>query len=105
MAIALFVHDRFVRPFLGDVLAVMLVYAAVLTLLRLRPVIAAGAAFAFAFAIEIGQYFGLVYRLGLGDVAIARIALGTSFSPGDFPAYGVGAVLALAADRYLPGRT
>ncbi|MBU3078363.1 DUF2809 domain-containing protein [Sphingomonas quercus] len=50
-------------------------------------------------AMEFGQAIHLADRLGLGSYRLARIVLGTSFSPGDFLAYALGALIALAADH------
>lgn len=79
----------------------------VLVYLGLRagfPIDTARAAFAatlVAFAIEISQYFRLVYLLGLGGSGIARAVLGTGFDPKDFGAYliGTAAILIVEAVR------
>jgi hypothetical protein len=99
VAIAAFVHDTIVRPYLGDSLAVVLVYLAIraVTPLGLRRSIAA--AFVIACAIEIGQWFHLADLLGLGHVRVARIVLGTGFDPVDFLAYAGGAVTVLVTEN------
>jgi hypothetical protein len=98
VAIALFVHDRFVRPHVGDTLAVVLVYLALRAVTRLPRVGAVLVALAVACAVEIGQAFDLVDRLGLGDSALARCVFGTGFDPWDFLAYLAGAGIACACD-------
>ena len=97
-AIALFVHDDFVRPHLGDSLAVVLVYLGLRAGTRLEMLPAALVALAIAFGIEIGQYFHLVRLLGLEHIAVARVVLGTGFDRADFLAYMAGAVAALIGD-------
>jgi hypothetical protein len=99
VAIAAFVHDRFVRPHLGDTLAVVLLYLALRAVTRVSRSQAAAAALMVACALEIGQAFALVDRLGLGGNALARCLLGTGFDGWDFLAYLAGAGLALAVDR------
>jgi hypothetical protein len=99
VAIAAFVHDRFVRPHLGDALAVVLLYLALRAVTRVSRGQAAAAALMVACALEIGQAFALVDRLGLGGSALARCLLGTGFDGWDFLAYLAGAGLALAVDR------
>jgi hypothetical protein len=96
--IALFVRDAFIRPYLGDVLAVALVY----TILRaITPLGNIGAALAaFALAIEIAQAMRLLDMVGLADNALARTVLGGSFDWLDLAAYAAGAVIALAADAF-----
>jgi hypothetical protein len=94
--IALFVRDAFVRPYLGDTLAVILVYLALRAVTGLRVLPAALIALVIAFVVEFGQWFGLVDRIGLGGSPVARVALGTGFEPLDFVAYTAGALAILA---------
>jgi hypothetical protein len=98
VAIALFVRDSFVRPYLGDTLAVMLVYCGLRAVLPWRPLPAALAAFGVGALIEFGQAARVLDLLGVHS-AIARIVLGGSFEWLDFVAYAAGAVLALAGER------
>ena len=98
IAIARFVHDDFVRPYFGDSLAVVAVYLALRAVTPLRVVTAVAIAFAFACAIEVGQFFHLVDLLGLGTNRVARIVLGTTFGLTDFVAYAGGAVCVLAIE-------
>jgi hypothetical protein len=99
VAIALFVRDRFVRPYLGDTLAVILVYAALRATLRIDTVPAAATAFLIAAVIEFGQFFQVLDLLGLADNRIARTLLGYGFELKDFLAYAAGALIALAVER------
>ena len=99
VVIALFVRDRFIRPYLGDVLAVILVYAALRATLRIDVIPAAVTAFLIAVAIEFGQYFHVLDLLDLADNRIARTVLGYGFEPQDFLAYAAGALIALAVER------
>ena len=99
--IALFVRDAFVRPYLGDVLAVALVYAALRAVTPLRLVAALGVTLGIAFAIEFAQLFGLLGVLGLGDNRLARIVLGGVFDVADLAAYVAGAVVIVMAEMGL----
>lgn len=98
MCIALFVHDGFVRPYLGDVLAVILVYCGLRAVLPFRPASAAMAAFAIGALIEVGQAIHALDLLGVHN-AVIRVVLGTGFEWWDFAAYAAGALLALAGER------
>lgn len=98
VCIALFVRDSFIRPVFGDVLAVMLVYCAVLAVFDLPRVVVAAFAFAVGVAVELMQYFDALTLFGLEQNPVARIVLGTTFSWGDIVAYGVGAIAAMGAD-------
>lgn len=99
IAIARFVHDDFVRPYLGDSLAVAAVYLALRAVTPLGVVAAVAIAFAFACSIEVGQFFHLVDLLGLGANRVARTVLGSTFVLTDFVAYAGGAVCVLAVER------
>lgn len=94
--IALFVHDRFVRPYLGDVIVVAVVYCFVRIWIpervRLMPLLV----FLFAVCVEVLQYFRIVEVLGVENNAFLRTLIGTSFSWEDIVCYAVGcAVLAV----------
>ena len=91
--IALFARDGFVRPYIGDMLAVALVYTALRAVTPLRLVAALGVTLAVAFVIEFAQLFGLLRALGLGDNGLARVVLGGVFDLMDLAAYVAGAVL------------
>ncbi len=99
--IALYVHDHFVRPFVGDVLVVILLYAFVRTFLEpARPWVLALAILIFAYLIEVAQYFSFVSRLGLADIAPVRIILGSTFDARDLLAYTLGFGLILLGSRF-----
>lgn len=102
--IALFVRDGFVRPYLGDVLAVALVYTALRAVSPLRMMPAIAAALVVAFAIEIAQWFRIVDLLGLAGNPVARVALSSYFSVEDLAAYLAGAACVLAIERLLAKR-
>lgn len=103
--IALAVHDRFVRPHLGDSLAVILVYVSLRAVTRLPVLPAAALAFGVAVLIEFGQLIGITTILGLRHSAIARTLLGTGYDPRDFLAYAAGALAVLAVERWRRART
>ena len=104
LLIALFVHDSFVRPFIGDVLVVMLICAFLRIFIprkiRLLPLFAT----AFAVLIEGLQYFDFVEKLGLADNPILSTALGRTFDLKDIICYIAGGVLFFAAERIYHNR-
>jgi Protein of unknown function (DUF2809) len=97
--IALVVHDRVVRPFVGDVLVVILIYCFVRIFPRTRVTPTVLAVFVFACAIEVSQAFDLVKRLHVEHIAVLRVALGTHFDPFDFVAYAIGSLIVWLAER------
>lgn len=98
--IALFVRDRFVRPYVGDVLVVMLIYCFVKTFMNLPITSVAIFVLAFAFSIEFFQYIHIVEKLGLEKSALARTVIGTSFAWADIVAYIAGFVLIVVTETY-----
>src|SRR5687768_9331179 len=99
--IALFVHDNFFRPYVGDVLVVILIYCLLKSFLRLPVFTAPIVVLIFAFTVEFLQYLNIVERLGLENSKIARIVIGTSFSWMDMISYVVGIAIVLVIERYL----
>lgn len=102
--IALFVRDAFVRPYVGDVLVVALIYCFARTFVEVAPLPLAAATVAFAMGVEVLQALDFVDRLGLTDVPGARVVLGTSFSWLDLLAYAAGGAAVLAVERALGPR-
>ena len=91
--IALFVHDRFVRPYGGDVLVVIVIYCFLRVFFPEKPRFLPLYVFLFATAIEILQYFDYISLLGLSENRFFSILLGTSFSFADILCYAAGAEL------------
>jgi hypothetical protein len=99
--IALFVRDRFVRPYLGDVLVVILIYCFVQSFFNLPVFVLAILVLAFAFTIEFLQYLNIVEKLGLEKSKIASTVMGTSFAWIDMLAYMAGIIIVLVVEKYL----
>ena len=90
--IGVFINDNFIRPFIGDVLVVILIYCLIKTFLKKECVLLPLYIFIFATAVEICQYFDLVTILGLQNNRLARIIIGTTFDINDLVCYFVGFV-------------
>ena len=98
--IALFVNDRFIRPYLGDVLVVILIYCFLKSFLQLPVLTAAIFVLIFSFAIEFLQFLNIVEILQLEKSKIARTVIGTSFSWIDLLSYVVGIAIVLIVEKY-----
>ncbi|ROR23446.1 uncharacterized protein DUF2809 [Mobilisporobacter senegalensis] len=96
--IAVYVHDNFVRPYLGDVLVVALLYFFIRIIIPEKTRFLSIYIYLFAVAIEFMQYINLVTILGLENNRFARIIIGSTFDWMDILCYGVGAILLLGGD-------
>ncbi len=99
--IAVYVHDNFVRPYIGDLLVVILIYCFLRSFFRLSVMAAAIPALLFSYLIETLQYFDIVHILGLQNSTIARIVIGTSFAWGDILAYTAGIAIVILLETVL----
>ncbi len=84
------VRDDFVRPYLGDVLVVILIYCAIRcvfpTGIKLLPLYV----FIFALVVELLQLANIVDLLDIPRGSVVAIIIGTSFSFVDIICYAVG---------------
>ena len=102
--IALFVRDRIIRPYGGDLLVVVMLYFLVRGMVNWSPLWVALSVLGFAFVVELAQYLDLLTWLGWQENTLARVVLGSEFSWGDMIAYALGAVVAYFVDQWLVGR-
>ena len=98
--IALYVHDNFIRPYLGDVLVVMLIYCFLKSFLKWSALTVSIVVLVFSFTVEFLQYLNIVEKLGLEKSKIASTVIGTSFSWIDVLAYGAGIGIVLIVEKY-----
>lgn len=99
ICIALFVNDRFIRPYVGDILVTILICCFCRIFTPDRPAWLPAAVFLFAAAVEVGQYFDIVSLVGLGHIRFFRILIGTSFSVIDLICYLAGCILFYFSER------
>ena len=90
--IAVFMPGGFIRYHFGDILIVIFIYCFIKSFIMSRMRWLIPAIFVFAVLVEIGQYFNIVEHLGLYDITIARIAIGTTFDLWDIVMYFIGCV-------------
>ncbi|MGB4439251.1 MAG: DUF2809 domain-containing protein [Sedimentibacter sp.] len=88
--IALYIHDDFIRPYIGDVLVVMVLYCFVRIFIPNGVMLMPLYIFIFAAGVEVLQYFSLVEVLGLENNRFLRILIGSVFDVKDIICYGVG---------------
>lgn len=88
--IALYVHDKIIRPYIGDAIVVILLYYLIRiffpTKIRLLPLYI----FLFAVSVEVLQYFRFIEIIGLENNSFFKTMTGTSFSFIDILCYAIG---------------
>lgn len=90
ICIALFVHDGFVRPYVGDVLVTALLCClSRAVFLKLHPALPV---FGISLVAELWQWLGLTKRLGLEGTAFG-IILGSTADWRDLVCYTIGCLL------------
>lgn len=97
--IAIFVHDGFVRPYIGDVLVVGVICAFfrifIPERIRLLPVLTS----ALAAGVELLQLVDFVDVIGLSDSRFFSILLGRTFDIKDIVCYVAGGLIFFAAEN------
>ena len=91
--IALFVHDKFIRPYVGDVLVVVVIYTFIRCFIPEKIKLLPLYVFIFAAGVELLQYIQIVKILGLQDNPFFATLIGTTFDVKDIVCYGVGCML------------
>lgn len=103
--IALFVHDGFVRPYIGDVLVVGVICAFLRIFIseriRLLPILTS----AFAAGVELLQLFDFVDIIGLSGSRFFSILLGRTFDIKDIFCYIIGGLIFFAAESLARRKT
>ena len=93
IVIALYVHDDFIRPYVGDVLVVIVIYTFIRIIVpekcRLLPLYI----FIFSAGVELLQLANIVEILGVEDNRFFMILIGSVFDIKDIVCYAVGCVM------------
>lgn len=97
--IASFFNDRIIRPYVGDLLVVILIYCCLRSIINLPFVTSALAGLLFACLVETFQYLNLLQQLGLQNSKLARLVLGSSFEWMDILMYILGSLIVVITER------
>lgn len=91
--IASYVRDSFVRPYVGDILVVILIYYFIRIFIPDKICLLPLYIFIFATGVEILQYFNIVEILGLENNTFFSLLIGSVFDIKDIGCYGVGCLI------------
>lgn len=91
--IALYVKDSFVRPYIGDVLVVIVLYCFIRIFLPDKFSLLPLYIFVVAAGVEVLQYINLVQILGLENNRFMSLLIGSVFDIKDIGCYGLGCLI------------
>ena len=91
--IALYVHDDFIRPYVGDVLVVIVIYTFIRIIVPEKCKLIPLFLFIFAAGVELLQLANIVEILGVADNKFLKILIGSVFDIKDIACYAVGCVI------------
>jgi hypothetical protein len=97
--IALYIHDQVIRPYLGDLLVVIMIYCFFRAFLVVGKIQLGLAVFLFACLVETLQYFNVVERIGAGDSRLLKIIIGNAFEWMDILMYALGIAVVMILDN------
>ncbi len=91
--IALYVHDDFIRPYVGDLLVVIVIYTFIRIFIPEKCKIMPLLIFMFAAGVELLQLANIVEILGVADNKFLKILIGSVFDMKDIVCYAVGCAM------------
>ncbi|EOR20475.1 hypothetical protein A500_16975 [Clostridium sartagoforme AAU1] len=86
-------HDNFIRPYIGDILVIILMYTFIRGVIDKKIKILPIYLFLFASFVEVMQYFKVIELLNLENNKVASIIMGTSFDIKDILCYFIGSMI------------
>lgn len=102
LLIVLLLNDnQFIRGFIGDVVAIILIYCFVKIFVEVDSLKLSTSILLFSVLLEILQYLKLINYIGLGQSKVAKIIIGTTFDFRDLLAYVLGTIIVYLLDTKL----
>ncbi|WP_207535150.1 DUF2809 domain-containing protein [Desertivirga arenae] len=93
-----YLHDDFVRPYVGDFLIVILLYCLLKSFVKIPVKPSVIAVLLISYVVEALQYINVLDLIGLRNSTAANILLGNYFSWWDILAYSLGAMFIIAIE-------
>jgi len=97
--IAIYVDDTIIRPYLGDTLAVVWLYFVAKSFLNIPVFQLSIGVLILSYSVEFAQYFNIIMLMGLQDIKVAKIVLGSTFDIIDMVAYTAGWLIILFVSK------
>ena len=96
--IALYVHDSIIRPYVGDILVVVVIYTFVRIFIPERVALLPVYIFVFAAGVELLQLINIVDVLGVRDSSFFSVLIGTVFDIKHVICYALGCLFLCGYD-------
>jgi len=94
-----YIHDDFIRPYVGDFLIVILMYCFLKSFFNTSVKTTAILVLIISYAIETLQYLNILDLLGWRQSYLANIVMGNYFSWVDILAYSLGILVTVATEQ------
>ena len=91
--IALFIRDNIIRPYVGDILVVILLYTFIKSFVKKPIKFLPLYIFIFSVMVEILQYFNVVKILNVQDNKVLSTIIGATFDIKDILCYLIGCII------------
>ena len=101
--IALYVHDNFIRPYVGDILAIICIYFLAKTVFLDKIKNLSLYILLFSIIVEFIQYFQIFNNL-TNDNYVLKIILGATFDVKDIICYISGYLIIIVLEKYLTNK-
>lgn len=99
LGIALFINDRIIRPYIGDILVIILMYTFIRSFIKKPIRFLSIYLFVFAAFVEVMQYFNILGVMDLQDNKILSIIFGSTFDIKDILCYLIGSIILIIWDN------
>lgn len=97
--IALFINDKIIRPYIGDILVIILMYTFIRIFIRKEVRLLSIYLFVFATFVEVMQYFNILEIVGLENNKVLSVVFGSVFDMKDILCYLIGSIILFMFDN------
>lgn len=99
VVIALFINDRIIRPYIGDILVIILMYTFIRIFIKVEIRFLSIYLFVFATTVEVMQYINILELIGLQNNRMLSVIFGSTFDIKDILCYLIGSIILLIWDN------
>ena len=99
VVIALFINDRIIRPYIGDILVIILIYTFIRIFIKGEIRFLSIYLFVFATTVEVMQYINILELIGLQNNRMLSVIFGSTFDIKDILCYLIGSIILLIWDN------